>query len=346
MQGHSIKNINSNKSEIVFVAGLGSTGSSALIDLLKEVETYYTLENEFRLFVDPGGLVNLHDALVNNWSIFQSDIAIKNFKKIVKSLSSKWRSPNSHIDHSKYLDKEFINQSNEYIEKLINLHYKGIWYGIDNIWIRQLHKIPFIYKYRLFTKSMYVSNKFSNSEFNKLTDNYVKNMIDYCLDKAQKKHFCFNENLSCMFPEKILNMVSGSKIINIIRDPKDVYADSIRVKWMAIPKDRKKYIDWQIAVYNGWMEVEKSARKWDPYSEKLRVVKFEDLILKYDETINSIFKFLNINKDEHVLKKKFLNPSFSSKNIGQWKQFISKEEEKLFNRKFKEFYKRYGYNVN
>ena len=37
-------------------------------------------------------------------------------------------------------------------------------------------------------------------------------------------------------------MVPDAKIINVIRDPKDVYADSLRVKWLAIPKDKSKYI--------------------------------------------------------------------------------------------------------
>jgi len=35
--------------------------------------------DEFRLFVDPGGLINLRDALVENWSVFQTDMAIRNF---------------------------------------------------------------------------------------------------------------------------------------------------------------------------------------------------------------------------------------------------------------------------
>lgn len=335
-----------NKPQIVFVAGLGSTGSSALIDLLREVRTYYTLENEFRLFVDPGGLVNLRDALVDNWSVFQSDIAIKNFKKMVLSLSSKWRSPNSHIDHTRFIDNQFIKQSNEYIDSLTELHFRGLWYGIDNIWLRQINKIPFFNRRKWTTKPVYVGKKLSDEQFNDLTYSYIKSMIDYCLEKEGKKHFCFNENLSCMFPEKILKMVPGSKIINIIRDPKDVYADSVRVKWLAIPENKKEYIKWQLAVYNGWMKVEELARKWDPDCEKLRVVKFEELVLKYDETVKSIFEFLSINKNDHIMKRKFLNPSISSKNIGQWKKLITQEEAQIFDSDFKQFYKHYYYNMN
>ena len=67
------------ENKIFFAAGLGSTGSSALVDLLKEVDGFYSMHDEFRLFVDPGGLINLRDALVENWSVFQTDMAIRNF---------------------------------------------------------------------------------------------------------------------------------------------------------------------------------------------------------------------------------------------------------------------------
>ena len=331
------------KNEIIFVAGLGSTGSSALVDLLKEVKSFFVLDNEFRLFVDPGGLVNLRDSLVDNWSIFQSDIAIKNFKAMIKSLSSKWRSPNSHIDHTKFLDGQFNSLSDDYINSLINIKYNGLWYGIDNIWLRQINKIPFIFNSRLFTKKMYVGKKISLEEFNSITSNYVNSMVQYCLDKNNKKHFCFNENLSCMFSKKILDMVPNAKIINVIRDPKDVYADSLRVKWLAIPKDKSKYIKWQLSVYNGWMQAEDDIRKWDPYSEKVKVIKFEDLILDYDKTVHSVFNFLNINTKNHLLKNKFLNPLISKKNVGQWKNMISKEDAEIFDFKFEHFYKRYNY---
>ena len=329
--------------EIVFVAGLGSTGSSALVDLLKEVETYFVLDNEFRLFVDPGGLINLRDSLVENWSVFQSDIAIKNFNKMIKSLSSKWRSPNSHIDHTKFLDKEFLNLSKKYINSLTDIDYNGLWYGIDNIWLRQINKIPFIYDSRIFSKKMYIGKKLNEDDFNSLTNNYIKSMIEYCLLKNHKKHFCFNENLSCMFPKKILDMVPNSKIINIVRDPKDVYADSLRVNWLAIPKDKKKYIKWQLSVYNGWMEVEDKARIWDPNSSKLKVIKFEDFIFDYNRTIKSVFDFLNIDKKNHTMKRKFLDPSLSMKNVGQWKDMISKEDANMIDSQFEEFYKRYNY---
>ena len=73
---------------ILFAAGLGSTGSSALVDLLKEVHGFYSMDDEFRLFVDPDGLINLRDAFVENWSVFQTDMAIRRFIKLGLNLNN------------------------------------------------------------------------------------------------------------------------------------------------------------------------------------------------------------------------------------------------------------------
>jgi hypothetical protein len=281
---------------IVFVAGLGSTGSSALIDLFKEVDSYFTFENEFRLFVDPGGLINLRDALVDNWSIFQSDAAIRNFRKFARSLTSKWRSPNSHIDHTLILGDNFWEETEKYIKNLTSIEYDGIWYGIDNIWARQLNKIPFFYRGKLTSKKMYIGKKLSDEEFNKKTNTYISNLINYCLDTNNKTNFCFDENLSCMFPEKILNIMPGSKIILVIRHPKDVLYTSKQLKWLAIPENTTDFIKWQLDVYNGWMEVEDRVRKWDPDSEKVMVVKFEDIIVNYDSAVAKVFNFFRYQK--------------------------------------------------
>ncbi len=71
-----------NSPNIVIVAGLGASGSSAVVDLLQEVDTYYVMPNEFRIFSDPDGLMSLESALVDNWTIYQSDMAIKRFRQL------------------------------------------------------------------------------------------------------------------------------------------------------------------------------------------------------------------------------------------------------------------------
>ena len=331
------------QNNIMFAAGLGSTGSSALVDLLKEVDGFYSMDDEFRLFVDPGGLVTLRDALVENWTVFQSDVAIREFKRMIWSLSRKKRSPYTALDHRKYFDKEFEKCADDFISKLTDLEFRGFWYGIDNIWMRQLNKIVGLPRTRFNSKKMYLGKNVSENEFNQCASEFIQSLVEYVLRKESRSYFCFNENLSCMMPSKVLGMVPGSKMILVIRDPKDVYADSLRVKWPAIPQDPSEYIKWQIAVYQGWMNVESSQVRSSELSTSLMVVRFEDLVINYNETVDLIFDFLEIDKSQHTSKGQYFNPSRSIKNIGQWKDVLSKDVVDLFDAELDFFYSYYKY---
>ncbi len=329
--------------EIIFVAGLGATGSSAVVDLLKEVHSYFVFENEFRLFVDPGGLINLRDAIVDNWSLFQADFAIKNYKKMVKAINNRFRSPYSTLGHNKYLDNELIKQTNRYINNLTEVKYAGLWYGIDNLISRQLNKLKWFTRKKIISKNIYVAKQFSEDEFNNETYKYMKTLINYCLKKYKAKHFCFNENLSCMFPEKILKMVQGSKLLLVIREPRDVYATALKNKWPVAPLKSEDFLKWELAIFNRWMKIHERLVKKDPKEKKYKVLKFEELIKEYDRVVPEIFQFCGVDVEDHIEKKKYLNPQISIKNVGLWENVLGEEEsDKIYN-SFKHFYERYDY---
>jgi len=331
------------KNKVLFAAGLGSTGSSALVDLLKEVDGFFSMDDEFRLFVDPGGLVNLRDALVENWSIFQTDMAIRNFIKLTLNVSRRHFGPYTGLNHSKYFDNYLKQELDVFIQKVCELEFRGMWYGIDNVFMRKLDRFSFIRKSWIGSKKMYVGKYLTDDEFSKCVEEFIGKLVDYVLEKNSKKFFCFNENLSCMFPEKILKMIPKSKIILVVRDPKDVYLDSLRVKWPAIPEEPNDFIKWQILVYKGWMKVQRRFEEYPESENLLKVIKFEDLILNYEITIQEIFYFLDIPEDKHIYKGKYLIPENSKKNISQWKGQLSDEVANKFDQELNFFYTHYNY---
>ena len=330
---------------IIFIAGLGATGSSAIIDLLKEVNSYFVLESEFRLFVDPGGLINLQNALVDNWSVFQTDVAIRNFLRLVKCLNNKHISPYSTLGHNQYFGNQFIIQSKKFVKEILDFEYRGLWYGIDTLIKRKLNRIPFLFRNKLITKPIFVGKNLSDDEFNAKTDKYIKALVNYTLSKNKKRNFCFNENFSCMFPFKILNMVKDSKMILVIRDPKDVLATAKENRWAAAPGNIENFLNWELAIYNRWLKIEKYISMKDPEGKMIKVIKFEDLILNYDETIKLLFDFFNVKESEHIYKKRFLIPEKSRRNVGLWRSILKPEEIKIINKTFSHFYKKYGYSV-
>lgn len=331
---------------MVFAAGLGSTGSSALVDLLREFDGIYAPEDEIRFFVDPGGLVNLRDAMTQNWTMFQSQAAIRGYRRLVSQLSRWSVGPYYGLDHSKYFGEHLMRLTEEFLETLSTVDYRGLWYGESSLWRARTNFIAEpLRRRRLNSVRMQFGPALEESEFDQLAADYVKGLVDRLLEKTGSRLLCFNENLSCMFPEKILSMVPGGRIILVVRDPKDVYADSLRVRWLGMPEAFAQYLEWQYAINEGWLRVERRIQEWDPDQRSLLVVRFEDLILDYGRTKDGIMEFLALEASSHVRAFQYLDPEKSRKNIGQWRRVLSEGQARAVDRRMSRFAERYAYEV-
>ena len=76
------------------------------------------------------------------------------------------------------------------------------------------------------------------------------------------------------------------------------------------------------------------------HSEKVLRIHFEDLVYKYDETVRSIFKFLNIEEYQHSMKKTKFIPQKSMKNT---QLFNRKSEYKIEGQYIEEHLSEYLY---
>jgi len=329
----------------IFVAGLGYTGSSAVIDLLREFEGVFVFESEFRLFVDPGGLISLRDSIVENWSIFQTDKAIKDYKLFVNNINKRFRGSYSTLGHSKYFDGFLLEESERFLNHLTELTYKGLWYGIDNIVKRQLNKYALFYRKGIVSENIYVGKQLSEHQFNKITDGYIDNLMKYCLNKYSSKQFIFNENFSCMFIKKILKMVNNSKMIVVIRDPRDVFATTLKAKWCAAPGMSKEFVVWEYLLYNRWLDIFEMIQQNSYLRERVLVIKFEDLVREYENTKVKILKFAQIHVDKHANSRRYFIPEKSSANIGLHKQLIDNNTSQYFKEKFRVFYDTFNYKI-
>ena len=79
------------------------------------------------------------------------------------------------------------------------------------------------------------------------------------------------------------------------------------------------------------------------FSNRIKVIKFEDLVCKYDRTKRLVFEFLGIHDKNHNLKKEYFDPKVSIKNIGQWQRIKENYNFESFNKKLRFFYNYYNY---
>lgn len=72
----------------LFLCGPGRTGTTVLRRALSHHPRVATMPGEFRLNVDPGGVLDLEDAFAHAWDPYGADAALHRFQKLVKNLTS------------------------------------------------------------------------------------------------------------------------------------------------------------------------------------------------------------------------------------------------------------------
>lgn len=327
---------------IIVGAGFGSSGLSALIDLLDEVDGVFTTPQEFALFNDPDGIISLESALIDNWSIFQGNVAIRRFQKLVRALSRKYIGPYPNLDYTKFFGHDFNVATREYLDKLIQIKFRGLSYGVDNLITRQLNqRVKLFRRSRLTNIDMYVAKNLSEEQFLEYTREFVLRLANICLHKYSKHTFVFDEGFVSLSLEKVLRYLpSNSRVVVMVRDPRDVYAELRRSgdAWMFQPAELDKFIAYQKAMFSRWHE-----QKAKVDSTKYLQVNFDSLIVNYDTEKKRIFDFLKIKPEQHMLPKTKLNPDVSRKNVGTWKTILTSSEIETMNAQLGEILEAYNW---
>ena len=143
-----------------------------------------------------------------------------------------------------------------------------------------------------------------------------------------------------MNPAKVLRYLpqDAGKIVTVVRDPRDTYSDIVMHGWLFAPGKVDEIIKHQIAIHQRW-----TTRKERIPKEHLMEVKFEDLVLNYDETISRVFTFLNIDPKDHVRRGSIFRPEVSKNNVGLWQKMLKEKEIARLNHHLKPIYDAYGY---
>ena len=161
--------------------------------------------------------------------------------------------------------------------------------------------------------------------------------LEYYRETIGREYIGLKTPFNEYYVDDIFEAFPKSRFIHIIRSPMDSGTSLKKIKdtsWGG----RTDYL-------NHIYQWEKSAcfakRNQEKYDRQYFVLKYEDLIVKPEETVKKICKFLNIGYEKEMLKMnnhlgwKGDNSSFSSKNdaskifsnsINRYKQFLSKKD--------------------
>jgi hypothetical protein len=305
----------------ILIIGTLASGSSALVDMLKEYENINVLPLEFNIYRRPGFV---SDQLSPNTCIDYPNI----IDESIKFTSKKWK-----LLYKSSIWKLFFKS---YFDNIRDKNW-GILGKYKNslISLRQIFLLKELSKNLKSEKSFEEKIQLSNEWINQIGDIYSWK-YDFTL---------YNQALFPWCDINIWPMVfKPFKLICVLRDPKDQLAEMVRRDIVFSPfrnsqinyaqfnivsiygndrKGRMKFVTdalkKRVEVIDQWMKA------LGP--DKMLVINFEGLISNYDVYKSQIEIFLGLSKDRHKYKNKYFNPDVALKNsIGIFKDYLSEEE--------------------
>lgn len=319
------------------LSGYAFTGKHAVIDLMREFEGYHVphFQFEFCLLRIPGGILDLKTALLDDWSPFRSDAAIRRFKKLVRRAGTKSSrfDPRTWFEaigwnYDEYYNQRFFELSERYLNELVDFSRRAAWpyamaeWSGEELFYRRLkRRLGFTHAFEVET---YLT---SPGNFLPATRRYLHDLLSSNV-APDTKSIVMHNAFEPFNPTRSLALFDSAKCIVVDRDPRDNFVAGLWYKPTALPvrEFAKRYRVCRLA----------TQRVAEPADQILRI-QYEDLVLRYEETLDRILGFLGENKTVHVRPKKYFDPAISAKNIGIWKNHPRQEEIEYISRELPEY---------
>lgn len=309
--------------KIVVPAGYMGSGSSAVTDLLSEIEGYEKNSGSFEyVFLHcPDGVFDLEDKLLRGNNALRSDEAIHRFQACMNDLYDKrfyWVSGYRNI-----ISEKFMEYVDEFLKDINTFEMQDVyWYFQENPTTRQLMRKNFVKRVlqKLTKKKVVLKQPLrydkmhwafpTEKEFYAAAQKFLKTIwqemgIDshnLVLDQLLLPHNLFR--LNDYFDETV-------RVVVVDRDPRDVFLLN-KYFWtknggvVPYPTDVNDFCDMYLRMRNNE----------DSYDDK-RILRmhFEDLIYNYEESLEKIYKLLDVTEKEHCNRKKSIfKPEVSINN--------------------------------
>lgn len=299
-------------------ASFFGTGSSAVTDFLSEFDNVRSMgKYEYRLVWDPDGISDLEFNLIQNNIRTNMTYAIDRFIRFTESLTT--------IGYGKgyrVFGEDLKKLTDQYLNEITELETHSYWMRnkidkgklfcfIDRSYssaVKRLFKKERGSNHSLLEgkKTSYFS-AISEEEFLEATRRYMDRLFGTVNQGAE--YLMVDQMVPPTNTERYIRYFNDIKVIVVDRDPRDVFLfDKTRWKSHKIPTENAEdYVKW-------WKITHKHVHPEKEDPNKILRIQFEDMIFKYDETMNQIRNFVGMDEKDHIQKRMFFNPDVSIKN--------------------------------
>ena len=331
--------------QIITCTGYGTTGSSAVTNIIEEFKDIKSLDSGFEctFLHESDGVRDLENALREGHRL-KTDMAIKRFLRLANIL-------NKQRDYQKYFNGNFEKHSVDYVNSICRVQWQGNWHrGADTIKFSKedllyfnLAKQVFLNEYSYSKYSLYEPNTWHPSylmrnksyyavfddEFYKKTRIYINILFAELRFHTDVKRILIDQFFPAYDIFAYLNYAPDTKVVIVDRDPRDMYVLN-KSSWGEpyIPTDN-------IDTFIHWYKSIRFSQKKEQEGKNVLLMHFEDLIFNYESALARLKNFLSLLDEDHVKKQKYFDPAksirntYKFKNYPQWRNDILKIEKEL-----------------
>ena len=338
--------------KVVVTTGYMGSGSSAMTDLLSELDGFMAPNSDFEyVFLHcPNGFFDLEEKLTSLNNANRSDEAIRSFYEKMKYL---YETPEKKLwiaGYKKRISQSFMSYVLGFLRDIGVTEVNGVWYE---------HQKP-CYKYNVKYLIWKIKLKLKIKE-NRVPSNYDCMKLAFptkteffdaskrFLTQIYKDLGISNYNLimdQLILPHNICRAVNYFDVDDtffyvIDRDPRDVFILN-KYYWTTTP------LPYPTDVVQ-FCELYKKIRKSEIIVDgsNIRRIHFEDLIYNYDKCLKIIYQDLGITVEKHVRKKMRFDPDISINNTQTFRKSQKYfEEAKYIENNLEEYLYDFPYEFN
>ena len=322
------------KEKVLTTTGFYGTGSSAITDLIREYENVSCQDDyEVRFLYDPDCISDLEYNIIDNPNRHNTGHAVKRFKKQMKMLDHVW----CFNRYNKYFDGIFMPAVEKFCKSIVINEYKSAWhydvYERGNLFyiLSRIYSNINVKLHKLIGLPLNGRGLVSKNEVSYLTILDRKKFLDavceltstviHSKNKFNKEFVLLDQLVPPSNIKRYSRYVENLKVIVVDRDPRDIYLLEKELwKGTIAPTNN-------VEIFCDWYKWTRELYYSDDRCMNCLNLKFEDLIYKYEETLNKIERFFGLKPENHKKKKEFFNPNISIKNTQLWKIYHGYEKD-------------------
>ena len=161
-------------------------------------------------------------------------------------------------------------------------------------------------------KQRYYFYEFASLSKKEFHERVATFLVDFFSILGNKNYIAYDHLLFDDHLENINKYITPPvKQIVVVRDPRDQFLSAFRQDTRFLPRNVGEYKDF----------LERQYQILSKANPNRLYVRFEDLVLKYEDTTALIMDFIGLKKENHVRPKSVFDPAISSVNVGAYKNF-------------------------